>query len=40
MFAADRENHVKGESQASSEARRVDARGLEEFIKEQRYRFQ
>ena len=40
MFAADRENHVEGESQVSSESHRVDAREIVEFIKEQRYRFQ
>ena len=40
MFAADREKQIERESQASSEDHHVDARGLEEFIKEQRYRFQ
>ena len=39
MFAADKENHKERESQSSSESRRVDARGLAQFIKEQRYRF-
>ena len=39
MFAADREDHKERESQSSFESRRVDARGLAQFLKEQRYRF-
>ena len=39
MFAADREYRKESESQTSSEGRRVDARGLAQFIEGQKYRF-